>query len=138
MDTVTVRLAGQPSTSSWEEDSDEESKSSGSATSQGEPIHARQHGRNRLVRINGILVYRMANIKMVDCARGRHVYSVDYLTTIVTLEYLESLWEEFQILDDIKLVMLGPNDLPSCPPPSHITLLAEIFRAGLHLPFHPF
>lgn len=66
------------------------------------------------------------------------MYTVDYFTTAVTPQYRESLLEEFQILSNIALVMLGSNYLPSRPPPSHVTFSVEYFRAGLHLPFHPF
>lgn len=34
--------------------------------------------------------------------------------------------------------MPGPNDLPSRPPPSYVTLSIEFFRAGLRLSLHPF
>ena len=80
----------------------------------------------------------MNDMEMVDCARGRPVYTVDYFTTAVTPEYLESLWEEFQIPGEIELVMLGPNDMPSHPPPNHITLSTEFFQAGLRLSLHLF
>ncbi|GMN58268.1 hypothetical protein TIFTF001_027370 [Ficus carica] len=65
---------------------DEESESSGSATPQGEPILARQHGWSHLVWINGYLVYQMVDMEMVDCARGHPIYIVDYFTTVVTFK----------------------------------------------------
>ncbi|GMN63822.1 hypothetical protein TIFTF001_032882 [Ficus carica] len=71
-------------------------------------------------------------------ARDRPVYSVDYFTSAVTPSYLAALREEFEILNIIELVVPGPNDLPSRPPPSHITLSAEFFRAELCLPFHSY
>lgn len=51
------------------------------------------------------------------------MYTVDYFPTAVTLEYLGSLLEDFQILDDIELIVHGPDDLLSRPPPGHIMLL---------------
>ncbi|GMN23734.1 hypothetical protein TIFTF001_051326 [Ficus carica] len=69
-----------------------------------------------------------------DCS----VYTVDYFTSAVNHEYLESLREEFQIVGYVEMVVPGPNDLPSRPPPGYVTLSAEFFRAGLRLPFHPF
>ncbi|GMN27297.1 hypothetical protein TIFTF001_001595 [Ficus carica] len=111
-DATIARSAGQQSTSGWEKGSDEESDSSGSATPQGELIHARQ--------------------------RGHPVYTVDYFTSAVTPEYLESLREEFQIPNDIDLVVPSLADLPSSPSLGHVTLSAEFFLASLHLSFHPF
>ncbi|GMN61637.1 hypothetical protein TIFTF001_030722 [Ficus carica] len=99
---------------------------------------ASKHIRSRPVWINGILVYRMADMEMVDWARGRLVYMVDYLTSAVTPEYLESLLEEFQIPGDVELIVPSLNDLPFRPRLDGVTLSAEFFRAGLHLPFHPF
>lgn len=55
----------------------------------------------------------MADMKMVDRAGGRPVYTMDYFTSAVTPEYLESLWEEFEIPSDVELVVPGPNDLAS-------------------------
>lgn len=80
----------------------------------------------------------MTDREMVYWAVDHPVYMVDYFTSAVTLEYLELLWEEFQIPGDVELVVPGPIDLPSRPPLDHITLLAEFFRAGLRLPFHSF
>lgn len=74
---------------------------------------------------------------MVDRARGHPVYTVDYFTTAVTTVYLESLREEFQILGNVDWVVPGPNDLPSRPPPGHVPLSMEFFRASLRLLFHP-
>ncbi|GMN66718.1 hypothetical protein TIFTF001_035777 [Ficus carica] len=54
------------------------------------------------------------------------------------LQYLESLREEFWIPGDVKIVVPGPNDLPSRPPPGYVTLSMEFFQAKLRLPFHPF
>lgn len=61
------------------------------------PIQARQCGRSYPIRINGILVYQMVDMEMVDHARGCPIYTIDYFTMAVTSEYLESLQEEFQI-----------------------------------------
>ena len=69
----------------------------------------------------------MTDMEMVDWAGGHPVYTVDYFSSTVTPEYLESLREEFQIPDDIELVVSGPNDLPFRLPPGHVTLLAEFF-----------
>lgn len=80
----------------------------------------------------------MEDMEMVDWARGRLVYTVDYLTSAVTPEYLESLLEEFQIPGDVELIVPSLNDLPFRPRLDGVTLSAEFFRAGLHLPFHPF
>ncbi|GMN40086.1 hypothetical protein TIFTF001_009310 [Ficus carica] len=49
----------------------------------------------------------------LDRAGGRPVYTMDYFTSAVTPEYLESLWEEFEIPSDVELVVPGPNDLAS-------------------------
>ena len=54
------------------------------------------------------------------------------------MSYLVTLWEEFEIPNDVEFIVPGLNDLPSRPPPGHITLSAEFFRAGLRLPFHPY
>lgn len=113
------------------EGSDEESESLGSASLLGEPIQSHQRGRSLPVGINSILVYRMADIEIVDWAGGRPVYTVDYFTMTVTPEYLESLREEFHIPSDIELVVPGLNDLPFHLPPGRVTLLAEFFRVGL-------
>ncbi|GMN70444.1 hypothetical protein TIFTF001_039512 [Ficus carica] len=80
----------------------------------------------------------MADMEMVNRARGRPVFTVDYLTSVVTPKYLESLREEFQISNDIDLVVPSLDDLPSRLPPSHVTLSVEFFQAGLRLPFHSF
>lgn len=77
-------------------------------------------------------------MEIVDWAGGRPVYMVDYFTSEVTPQYLESLREEFQILGDIEMVVPGPNVLPSRLPPGYVTLSVEFFRVGLRLPFHPF
>ena len=137
-DATAARMAGHLSTSGCEEAPDEGLESSGSVTPSSKPIQSRQRGHSRLVRINSILVYRMAVMEMVDRAGGRPVYMVDYFTSAITPEYLESLLEEFQIPGNVELVVPGSNNLPSRPPPGHVTLLVEFFRAGLRLPFHPF
>ncbi|GMN30149.1 hypothetical protein TIFTF001_044432 [Ficus carica] len=104
----------------------------------GEPVQTRQRNRGRSLHVNGLPVYRMADREMVDRAGDRLIYSVDYFTTAVTLSYLAALREEFEIPNDVELIVPGPNDLPSQPPPSCITLSTEFFRAGLRLPFHAF
>ena len=53
-------------------------------------------------------------MEMVDRAGGYLLNMMDYFTSAVTPEYLESMWEEFQILGDVELVVLGLND-PSWP-----------------------
>lgn len=104
----------------------------------GEPVKSCQHGHSQLVRINGILVYRKADMEMVDLAGVRPVCILDYFTSMITPQYLELLREAFQILGDVELVVPSPNDLPSRPSLDHVTLSAQYLRADLHLPFHPF
>lgn len=89
--TASTRMARQASLSTQEDNSHEGSESSESTIPLGEPIQSRQCGRSRLIWINGLLVYRMSNIKMVDCVKGRLVYMVDFFNTTVTPQYLESL-----------------------------------------------
>ncbi|GMN58630.1 hypothetical protein TIFTF001_027727 [Ficus carica] len=103
-----------------------------------EPVQSRQCGRSQPLCINGLLVYQMADTEMVDRACDRPVYTVDYFMSAVTSQYLESLREEFEIPNDVEMLVPGPNNLPSRPPPSYITLSAEFFRAGLRFPFHPY
>ncbi|GMN47478.1 hypothetical protein TIFTF001_016646 [Ficus carica] len=126
------RTASQASTSGREG-----SESSGSSAPKGEPIEARQRPTGRPMRINDKRVYRRGDWEMMELADGRRVYSVDYFTSAVTPRYLAALREEFGIPLSVELLALGANDLPSRPPPGYITLSAEYFRAGLHLPFHP-
>ena len=90
------------------------------------------------MRINNQRVICRADMEMVDLAGDRPVYSVEYFTSAVTPRYLVALREEFQIPGEVDLVVPGERDLPSRPPPRYITLSVEYFRAGLHLPFHPF
>ena len=116
----------------------EGSESSKSTSLTGEPIQSYQCGCSQPLRINGILVYRMVDMEMVDRAGDRPVYMVDYFTSTVTPQYLESLREEFGIPNDVEMMVLRPNDLVSRPLPGYITLSAKFFRAGLRLPFHPF
>ena len=52
-------------------------------------------------------------MEMVDLAGGHPVYTVDYFTSAVTSQYLESLREEFGIPNDIVLMVPGPTDMPS-------------------------
>ncbi|GMN66112.1 hypothetical protein TIFTF001_035188 [Ficus carica] len=115
----------------------EGSKSSESTAPVGESIQSRQQGHSRPLRTSGILVYRMANMEMVDRADTLLVYTVDYFTSAVTAQYLESLREEFGIPNDVEMIVPGPNDLPSRPPPGYVILSVEFFRVGLRLPFHP-
>ncbi|GMN20153.1 hypothetical protein TIFTF001_050009 [Ficus carica] len=75
---------------------------------------------------------------MVDLAGDRPMYTVDYFTSAVTPRYLAALREEFRIPDKVDFMVPGEGDLPSRPPPGYIALSAEYFRAGLHLPFHPY
>ena len=75
---------------------------------------------------------------MVERVGDRPVYSVDYFVPADTFTYLAALREEFEIPGEVELILPGPNDLPSRPPPGCVTLSAEFFRAVLRLPFHPF
>lgn len=75
---------------------------------------------------------------MMERAGDLPVYSVDNFLLPVTTAYLEALREQFEILDDVELIVPGPNDLSSRPLPGCVTLSTEFFREGLHLPFHPF
>ncbi|GMN28123.1 hypothetical protein TIFTF001_044203 [Ficus carica] len=52
-------------------------------------------------------------------ADGGPVYNVDYFTSAITPEFLDSLQEEFQSPRNVELVVPGPNNLPSRPPPGH-------------------
>ncbi|GMN39806.1 hypothetical protein TIFTF001_009036 [Ficus carica] len=130
---VPEKAASQANTSGRED-----SQGSESSASFGEPIQARQRPPSRAMRINDQRVYRRADQEMVGLAGGRPVYSVDYFTSAVTPRYLAAFKEEFRIPDDVDLVVLSKNDIPSSPPPGYITLSAEYFRAGLRLPFHPY
>ena len=116
----------------------EGSESSKSIAPVGELIQARQCGRSRALHINGLRVYRRADMEMVDLAGGCLVYTVDYFTLTVTSQYLESLREEFGIPNEVVMMVSGPTGLPSRPPPGYVTLFAEYSRAGLRLPFHLF
>ncbi|GMN19420.1 hypothetical protein TIFTF001_039814 [Ficus carica] len=127
------RTASQASTTGREG-----SESSRSMPPAEEPVQTHQRNRGRSLRVNGLPVYRMVDREMVDQADDRPVYLVDYFTTAVTLSYLAALREEFEIPNDVELIVPGPNDFPSRPPPGCITLSTEFFRAGLRLPFHPF
>ncbi|GMN70417.1 hypothetical protein TIFTF001_039460 [Ficus carica] len=127
------RTASQASTSGRSGD-----VASDSTDPSGEDIHARQRLRTRGSRVNDMKVYRRADAEMVGLAGDRPVYTADYYTSAVTPRYLAALRREFNIPDDVDLVVPGPNDLPSRPPSGHIALSAEYFRAGLRLPFHPF
>lgn len=95
-DAAAARTTRQLSISGREWSSNEESESSGSTTPHDEPIQARQRCHSRPVWINGILVYRMANMEMVDHAKGLPVCTVDYFAIAVISLYLESLQEESQ------------------------------------------
>ena len=88
--------------------------------------------------MKGNIVYRIADWEMVERAGDRPVYSVNYFVSAVTFTYLAALREEFEIPGEVELILPGPNDLPSRPPPGCVTLSTEFFRAGLHLPFHPY
>ena len=90
-----MRTAGQPNTFGRGEGPDEKSESSGGASPLGEPIQFFQCGYSRLVRINSILVYQMADMEMVNRVRDCPVYMVDYFTSTVTPKYLEPFREEF-------------------------------------------
>ncbi|GMN22435.1 hypothetical protein TIFTF001_047435 [Ficus carica] len=127
------RTASQASTSGRSSD-----VASDSTDPFGEEIHARQRLRTRGSRVNDMRVYRRADTEMVELAGDRPVYTADYYTSAVTPRYLAALRREFNIPDDVDLVLPGPNDLPSRPSSGHIALSAEYFRAGLRLPFHPF
>ncbi|GMN20967.1 hypothetical protein TIFTF001_040008 [Ficus carica] len=127
------RTASQASTSGRSGD-----VASDSTDPSGEEIHARQRLRTRGSCVNDMKVYRRADAEMVELAGDRPVYTADYYTSAVTPRYLAALRREFSIPDEVDLVVPGPNDLPSRPPPGHIALSAEYFRAGLRLPFHPF
>ncbi|GMN18672.1 hypothetical protein TIFTF001_050825 [Ficus carica] len=52
--------------------------------------------------------------------------------------YLVALRREFNIPENVDLLVPGVDDLPSRPPSGYIALSVEYFRAGLRLPFHPF
>ena len=89
------------------------------------------------MRINDQRVYQKADMKMVDLAGGRLVYTVDYLTSAVAPRYLAALQEEFRIPGEVDLVVPGEDDFSSRLPPGYIALSPEYFRAGLRLPLHP-
>lgn len=63
----------------------------------------------------------------MDRACDRPGYSVDYFTSVVPSQYLVAFWEEFEILNDVELMVPSPNDLLSRPLPGYITLSAEFF-----------
>ncbi|GMN71773.1 hypothetical protein TIFTF001_053447 [Ficus carica] len=62
----------------------EGSESSESTAPAGEPVQSRQRGRSRPLRINGLLVYRMADTEMVDREGDHSVYTLEYFTSAVT------------------------------------------------------
>ena len=80
----------------------------------------------------------MADWEMMERAGDRPIYSVDFFVPTVTFAYLAVLRKEFEIPDDVELIVPGQNDLPSWPPLDCVTLSAEFLRAGLCLPFQPF
>ncbi|GMN60542.1 hypothetical protein TIFTF001_029628 [Ficus carica] len=57
----------------------------------GQPSKSDHRGHSRSVRINGILVYWMVDMKMFDRAEGRPIYTVNYFTSAVTPEYLDGV-----------------------------------------------
>ncbi|GMN60138.1 hypothetical protein TIFTF001_029205 [Ficus carica] len=127
------RSTGQTSTSGREG-----TESSDSPDPAGEPLDDRDRPEGRVMRINNQRVYRRLDQEMAELAGGFPVYSVDFYTSVVTPGYLTALMRDFQIPAEVDLRIPGENDLPSRPPPGYITLSAEYFRAGLHLPLHPF
>lgn len=62
----------------------EGSESSESTAPAGELVQSRQRGRSRPLRINGLLVYRMADTEMVDREGDHSVYTLEYFTSAVT------------------------------------------------------
>ncbi|GMN67228.1 hypothetical protein TIFTF001_036289 [Ficus carica] len=94
------------------------------ATLQSESIRACQGDRSHPVRINDIPIYWMTDMEMVYRARGCPIYTVDYFTTVFTYEYLKSLREEFQIPEDVELVVPCQDDLPFRPPLGHLPFSA--------------
>lgn len=127
------RSAGQASTSGREGDS-----VSDSTDPSGEDTEARDRPASRGIRINDVKVCRRGDAEMSRLAAGRPVYTADYYTTAVTQRYLVALRREFNIPENVDLLVPGVDDLPSRPPSGYIALSAEYFRAGLRLPFHPF
>ena len=127
------RTASQASTSGRED-----VLASDSTDPSGEDTEVRGRPASRGSRINDVKVYRRADAEMTRLADGRPVYTADYFTTAVTPRYLAALRREFRIPDSVALVVPGADDLPSRPPPGHIAISAEYFRAGLRLPFHPY
>ena len=129
------RSGGETSTSGREDP--EGPASPDSPAPVGERFDERRKG-TRPQRVNNQRVHKMSDAEAEQLAGGLPVYTMDYFTTGVTEDYLAALRNEFNIPDSVELVVPGPGDLPSRPPPEHITLSAEFFRAGLRLPFHPF
>ncbi|GMN74639.1 hypothetical protein TIFTF001_053189, partial [Ficus carica] len=127
------RSAGQASTTGREGDS-----VSDSTDPSGEDTEARDRPASRGIRINDVKVCRRSDAEMSRLAAGRPVYTADYYTTAVTQRYLVALRREFNIPENVDLLVPGVDDLPSRPPSGYIALSAEYFRAGLRLPFHPF
>ncbi|GMN66577.1 hypothetical protein TIFTF001_035649 [Ficus carica] len=79
----------------------------------------------------------MVDMEIVDRAKGCSVYTVDYFTTAVIPEDLESLRVEFQIPDDIKLIVPAQDDLLFHPPLGHIMLQRSSFGLASVCPSTP-
>ncbi|GMN67781.1 hypothetical protein TIFTF001_036833 [Ficus carica] len=127
------RSAGQASTTGREGES-----VSDSTDPSGEDTEARDRPASRGIPINDVKVCRRSDAEMSRLAAGRPVYTADYYTTAVTQRYLVALRREFNIPENVDLLVPGADDLPSRPPSGYIALSAEYFRAGLRLPFHAF
>ncbi|GMN53243.1 hypothetical protein TIFTF001_022391 [Ficus carica] len=126
-DTTSARMARQASTSGRDETSREGFESLESTTPLGEPVQSRQCGRSRLVRINGLLVFRISYMEMVDRVGGRPMYTVNYLTTAVTPQNLESLREDFRSPVTLRWsCRTGASETERCP---HATQ-RELFLCG--------
>ncbi|GMN28212.1 hypothetical protein TIFTF001_044211 [Ficus carica] len=124
-DATAVRMVGHPNKFGCEEAPDKGSESSGSATPPGEPIQSCQRGRSRPVRINSILVYRMADMEMVDRAGGCPIYMMDYFTSAVTPKYLEPRHQVSGVLPNWTTSAFSPNSQAGVPETEHCSHAVE-------------
>lgn len=65
-------------------------------------------------------------------------YAVDQTLFKMTQEELDKLYIEYKVPKSIRFVVPRPDDLPSNPPTSHITIYKDCLKNGLRFPFDLF